>query len=79
MDIKNSTATPTTTTQSTEDHPCICWSGTVYIGYIELTDENEEVERIEAVPCRGISEEVLANYFRPEVGRAHAEHLHPTV
>ena len=35
-----------------EERPCVCYSGFVYIGHIYLTDEGEEVEEIQAVPCR---------------------------
>jgi hypothetical protein len=30
----------------------VCYNGTVYIGHLETTEEGEEVEVIEAVPCR---------------------------
>ncbi len=32
--------------------PCICYDGLVFIGRLELTDEGEEVEVVEPVPCR---------------------------
>ncbi len=35
--------------------PCICYAGLVYIGRLELTEEGEEVEVIEPVPCRRCS------------------------
>ncbi len=37
---------------STEERPCICYDGLVFIGRLELTEEGEEVEVVEAVPCR---------------------------
>jgi len=50
VDTKNSTAPAAR--PSTEEHPCICYEGLVYIGHLELTEEGEEIEVIEAVPCR---------------------------
>ena len=32
--------------------PCACMNGTVYIGHLVVGDDGEEVEVIEAVPCR---------------------------
>jgi hypothetical protein len=33
-------------------HACIGNLGYVYLGYVELEEDGEEVERVEAVPCR---------------------------
>ena len=32
--------------------PCACMNGTVFIGHLVVGDDGEEVEVIEAVPCR---------------------------
>jgi hypothetical protein len=33
----------------------LCYRGLVYIGHHELTEEGEEIEVVEAVPCRRCS------------------------
>ncbi len=35
--------------------PCACINGVVFIGRLELTEEGEEVEVVEPVPCRRCS------------------------
>jgi hypothetical protein len=41
-----------------QDHPHACLNGYVYLGYTALDEETgEEVERIEALPCRRCAEE----------------------
>ena len=36
-----------------QDHPHACLNGYVYLGYTALDEETgEEVERVEALPCR---------------------------
>ncbi len=35
-----------------QDHPHACLDGYVYLGYTTIGEDGEEVERIEAVPCR---------------------------
>ena len=30
----------------------VCYDGLVFIGRLELTEEGEEIEVVEAVPCR---------------------------
>jgi hypothetical protein len=41
-----------------QDHPHACLNGYVYLGYIALDEETgEEVERVEALPCRRCAEE----------------------
>ena len=38
---------------SLQDHPHACMGGYVYLGYTAIDEEtSEEVERIEALPCR---------------------------
>ena len=40
-----------------QDHPHACLNGYVYLGYIVLDEETgEDVERVEALPCRCASE-----------------------
>jgi hypothetical protein len=41
-----------------QDHPHACLHGYVYLGYTVLDEETgEEVERVEALPCRRCAEE----------------------
>ncbi len=41
-----------------QDHPHACLNGYVYLGYTALDEETgEEVEHIEAVPCRRCADE----------------------
>jgi hypothetical protein len=41
-----------------QDHPHACLDGYVYLGYTALDEETgEEVERVEALPCRRCAEE----------------------
>ena len=41
-----------------QDHPHACMGGYVYVGYTAVDEETgEEVERIEALPCRRYTEE----------------------
>ena len=30
----------------------VCYDGLVFIGHLELTEDGEEVEVVEAIPCR---------------------------
>jgi hypothetical protein len=40
-----------------DTHPHACWDGLVYIGYTAYDEEvGDEVERIEAIPCRRCAE-----------------------
>ncbi len=40
-----------------QDHPHACLGGYIYLGYTALDEESgEEVERVEALPCRRCSE-----------------------
>jgi hypothetical protein len=41
-----------------QDHPHACLNGYVYLGYTVFDEETEEeVERVEALPCRRCAEE----------------------
>jgi hypothetical protein len=41
-----------------QDHPHACLNGFVFLGYTAFDEEKgEEVERIEALPCRRCAEE----------------------
>jgi hypothetical protein len=40
-----------------QDHPHACLDGYVYLGYTDIDEEtDEEVERVEALPCRRCAE-----------------------
>ena len=39
-----------------QDHPHACLNGYVYLGYV-VEEDGEEVERIEALPCRRCASE----------------------
>jgi hypothetical protein len=40
-----------------QDHPHACLNGYVYLGYTAVDEETgEEVERVEALPCRRCAE-----------------------
>ncbi len=57
MDIKNSTAPDPHPSTEDQDHPHACLDGYVYLGYTVFDEERgEEVERVEALPCRRCSE-----------------------
>ena len=46
------------TIQEEQDHPHACMDGYVYLGYTAFDEETgEEVERVEALPCRRCGEE----------------------
>jgi hypothetical protein len=41
-----------------QDHPHACLNGYIYLGYTAVDEETgEEVERVEALPCRRCAEE----------------------
>jgi hypothetical protein len=41
-----------------QDHPPVCLDGYVYLEYTAIDEETgEEVERVEALPCRRCAEE----------------------
>jgi hypothetical protein len=50
VDIKNSTAPDPH--PSTEERPCACLDGVVYIGHLVDEEDGEEEEVVEAVSCR---------------------------
>ena len=50
MDTRNTTEL--TQEEQNREYPCACYDGVVYIGRLLVTDEGEEVEVVEAVPCR---------------------------
>ncbi len=58
MDTKNSTAGNLAPHPSTEERPCACYEGIVYIGHLVEVD-GEEVEVVEDVPCRRCNREEL--------------------
>ena len=61
MDTRESTAYtahPSTEELNHQDHPHACLNGYVYLSYTALDEETgEEVERVEALPCRRCAEE----------------------
>jgi hypothetical protein len=53
-----STAHPAHPPTEEQDHPHACLYGYVYVGYTALDEvTGEEVERVEALPCRRCAEE----------------------
>ena len=53
MDPRESTAHPAHSSTEDQDHPHACLNGYVYLSYTAVDEETgEEVERVEAVPCR---------------------------
>ena len=53
MDKQQFNAHPAPPTTEDQDHPHACLDGYVYLGYTTLDEETgEEVERVEALPCR---------------------------
>lgn len=66
VDATKDTAHPFTP----EERPCICYGGLVFIGRHELTEEGEEVEVVEPVPCRRCAADAQRSWHRP---RASAE------
>ena len=60
MDPRESTAHPAHpfTEDHDQDHPHACLDGYVYLSYTAFDEETgEEVERVEALPCRRCAEE----------------------
>jgi hypothetical protein len=50
-------AHPSTQEYNHQDHPHACLNGYIYLGYTAFDEEKgEEVERIEALPCRRCAE-----------------------
>ena len=60
MDPRESTAHPAhpSTEDHDQDHPHACLNGYIYLSYTAFDEQTgEEVERIEALPCRRCAEE----------------------
>jgi hypothetical protein len=58
MDATESSAPHAHPSTEEQDHPHACLNGCVYLGYTVLDEEiGEEVERVEALPCRRCAEE----------------------
>jgi hypothetical protein len=58
MSSKRSLAHDAHPPSENQDHPHACLNGYVYLGYTALDEETgEEVERVEALPCRRCAEE----------------------
>ena len=58
MDTTKDTAHTAHPSTEEQDHPHACLNGFVYLGYTALNEETgEEVERVEALPCRRCAEE----------------------
>jgi hypothetical protein len=61
MDTRESTAHPGHPSTEEQDHPHACLNGYIYLSYTAFDEETgEEVERIEALPCRRCAEEARA-------------------
>jgi len=57
MSSKESLPYPPSPTEE-QDHPHACLNGYVYLGYTTFNEETgEEVERVEALPCRRCASE----------------------
>ena len=57
MDTRESSAPAHPSTEE-QVHPHACLNGCVYLGYTAFDEEaGEEVERVEALPCRRCAEE----------------------
>lgn len=53
MDTRNSTATAPHPSTDSESGPCACYEGLVFVGHlVESEADGEEVEVVEAIPCR---------------------------
>ena len=58
MSSKRSLAHDADPPSEDQDHPHACMNGYVYLGYTAVDEETgEEVERVEALPCRRCAEE----------------------
>ena len=58
MDTRESSAPYAYPSTEEQDHPHACLNGYVYLGYTAVDEETgEEVERVEALPCRRCAEE----------------------
>jgi hypothetical protein len=52
MDTRESSAPNAHPSTGDHEHPHACLEGVVYIGRLVVGEDGEEVEVIEAVPCR---------------------------
>jgi len=60
VDTGNTSATPAhpSTEGHVQDRPHACLNGYIYLGYTAVDEETgEEVERVEALPCRRCANE----------------------
>ena len=58
MDAQESSAPNAHPSTEEQDHPHACLNGYVYLGYSAVDEETgEEVERVEALPCRRCAKE----------------------
>ena len=58
MDAPESSARRAAYEEEVQDHPHACLNGYVYLGYTAIDEETgDEVERVEALPCRRCAEE----------------------
>jgi hypothetical protein len=58
VDPRTPAGDPFRTAAQDRDHPHACLNGYVYFGYTAVDEETgEEVERVEALPCRRCAEE----------------------
>jgi hypothetical protein len=54
---------PFTSFAPPQDHPHACLNGYIYLGYTAVDEETgEEVERVEALPCRRCASETELTY-----------------
>jgi hypothetical protein len=59
VDTKESSAPHAHPSTEDQDHPHACLEGVVYIGHLAAPpDDGEEVEVVEAVPCRRCASDV---------------------
>jgi hypothetical protein len=75
VDIKNSTAGPDNPHQSTEERPCACYEGLVYIGHLVEDESGDEVEVIARIAAKHRSGSLCLNHQRgdrqlPGIGKA---------
>jgi hypothetical protein len=58
MDAPESSALQAHPSTEEQDHPHACLNGYIYLGYTAIDEQTgDEVERIEALPCRRCAEE----------------------
>jgi hypothetical protein len=58
VDTRESSAPHAYPSTEDQDHPHACLNGYIYLGYTAVDEETgEEVERVEALPCRRCAKE----------------------